>query len=223
MLVALLDGRALPAGELAFHATVSPQTASAHLYRLLDGGLLCVQRQGRHRYYCLASEAVADAVEALAVVAKVSPRGTSARDPVGLELRFARACYQHLAGRLGVSLTDALLAREVLERVGDQLQITASGREWLREFGVHVPQDGRTGRPVARACLDWSERRVHLAGPLGGALMSRLFELGWIARIPGGRVIRVTLDGRRGFAEEFLVDVSQLERAGLECERIQQT
>jgi DNA-binding transcriptional ArsR family regulator len=193
MLSALFDGRALPAGELARIAGVSPQTASAHLDRLLAGNLVRLEAQGRHRYYRLSGFAVADLLESLASVAQPRPL-TRRSDPLAL----GRTCYGHLAGRLGVSITDALRGHELIDA---DLFPTNSGRSWFEQMGVDVATLKR--RPLARPCLDWSERRHHLAGALGVAFTTRLFELGWVARGREGRSVRLSVEGRKGLESEL--------------------
>jgi DNA-binding transcriptional ArsR family regulator len=199
ILQSLSDGRPRPAGELARRAGVSFSTASAHLARLLDGGLLGVEREGRHRYYRLGDpEQVVGLLETLAALAPVPPAsGPVARALEASPIRRGRTCYNHLAGILGVSITDALLRHEWLALEGRTFELTVAGEAGLAELGVDVAAARRTRATFARACLDWSERRYHLAGALGAALCTRLFELCWIERADGGRVTHVTTGGRR--------------------------
>ena len=177
ILAALCDGRAQPAGALAYAARVTPQSASNHLAKLLEGGLLAVKSEGRHRYYRLASPHVAAAMEALAHLAPPirsldAPLTSKAR-----RLRFSRSCYDHLAGRLGVAVAAELEARGYLV-AADQKQyaVTTAGHRWCRELGIDVAALKPTAAGVARRCLDWTERRHHLAGPLGTALMARFID-----------------------------------------------
>ncbi len=206
ILSTLIDGRALTATELAWTAGVAPATASEHLTKLVAGGLLTVSRQGRHRYFRLASVEVARMLEAMMVIAnrgepeEASRRATPRIDPA---LREARTCYDHLAGRLGVGIADALVARGLIVLGEEAGEVTASGSAWLAAFGVEVEPAGRTRRLLCRPCLDWSERRPHLAGRLGAALCRRCEDLGWIERQRDGRAIRVTERGRLGFESEF--------------------
>jgi DNA-binding transcriptional ArsR family regulator len=203
MLASLLDGRALTAGELAHAARVTPQTASEHLGKLVDACVLTpANRQGRHRYYRLASPQVAAMLESIMVVAGTAapgPRLSSWRG--GEALRNARTCYDHLAGRLGVGIADALRKRGHLVLDEDGGEVTPSGVVFLRGLGVDV--DPRPGRAFCRPCLDWSERRQHLAGRVGAAIACRCFDLGWVARQSGGRAVSVTDAGRGGFAGHF--------------------
>lgn len=198
MLAALVDGRALPANELGYAAGgISAQAASAHLAKLLAGGLLSVEQEGRHRYFRLASPQVAEAMEALAGLV---PQSLSLRrlSPEAARLRHARTCYDHLAGEAGVALMTALIARRLI-RAGDdkRVTVTRNGHAWFSELGIEVGElrPGRYG--IARACLDWTERRHHLAGPLGTSLLTRLGELRWLRREPVSRTVRITPSGRR--------------------------
>jgi DNA-binding transcriptional ArsR family regulator len=198
ILSALCDGRAQPASALAYAARVTPQSASNHLAKLLEGGLLAVEAEGRHRYYRLASPQVAAAMEALAHLAPPirsldAPLTSKAR-----RLRFSRSCYDHLAGRLGVSVAAELEARNYLttpDPASKQYSVTIAGRHWFQEVGIEVAALKPTAAGVARRCLDWTERRHHLAGPLGTALMARFAELGWIRRDRESRAVSVTPTG----------------------------
>lgn len=208
--LALLDGRAWTAGELARSAGVAASTASDHLTRLVRGGLLVEERQGRHRYVRLAGPAVAQLVEDLAARAPTpaAPPRTLRAASAGAALAYARTCYDHLAGRLGVLLYDALLARGVLDRTGG-LALTPAGTSWLADLGVPVEPLRAARRPLVRDCLDWTERRPHLAGALGAALCARLLDLGWTA--PGtGRSVRLTPTGRHALAEALALDPAAL-------------
>lgn len=203
MLGALLDGRALTATELAITAGITAQTASGHLGRLVEGRLLGVARQGRHRYFRLASPEVARMLESILVAAaEPRPEPSRATPRISPALREARTCYDHLAGRLGVGLADALVARGLIVLGEEAGEATEAGRAWLAAFGLPVAP-ARTRRLFCRPCLDWSERRPHLAGTLGAALCRRCEDLGWIARVRGSRAVSVTPAGRRGFAEAF--------------------
>lgn len=218
ILVSLWDGRALSAGELAARAEVSTATASAHLAKLVAGGLLAVEARGRHRFYRLAGGAVAEAMEALAVLAPPGER-IAAPDPFErealAELRFARTCYDHLAGWLGVAIAEAMLARRFLIEAGDGFAPTASGEAWLAALGVDVAAARRARRAFARGCLDWSERRPHLAGALGAALAVRLFALGWVERVAGERTVRLTGTGRGALRRELGVRAGEADGAVL--------
>jgi DNA-binding transcriptional ArsR family regulator len=207
MLGALLGGTQLSAGELSQLAGVSPATASAHLARLLDGGLVAVTRQGRHRYYRLAGHEVATVLEALAQISPVRPVRSLRQSREAAALAQARTCYDHLAGRAGVELLDALLRTRVLNGNGSDAgvayEVTGRGAEKLARFGVDVTQVRQSRRRFAGACLDWTQRRPHLNGALGAAVTGRLLELGWIERGPSRRAVRVTGPGRDGLAATF--------------------
>jgi DNA-binding transcriptional ArsR family regulator len=200
MLAALLDGRALTAGELASAAGVTPQTASGHLARLAGAGLLVVTRGGRHRYHRLASPAVARLLEDLALLA--APPRRVATGPRDAQMRLARTCYDHLAGRLAVALADALVARGALELSPEAAALTEAGGAFLGRLGI-APDPARGTRLFCRPCLDWSERRPHLAGALGAALCAHCFDRGWVRRREGGRALLVTPEGWRGLSDTF--------------------
>ncbi|MFK4443725.1 DNA-binding transcriptional ArsR family regulator [Caballeronia udeis] len=210
MLMALADGRAQPAGELAYAAGVTAQTASSHLAKLLAGGLLSVETQGRHRYYRLAGSHVALVLENLASIASVLPGGTVRRTPrsrEARELQFARCCYDHLAGGLGVAVTQALQDRAFIVATADkQFEVTHDGMAWFSAMGLDVAAVKPTRRGLARQCLDWTERRHHLAGPLGVAFMTQLCAKGWLRRLKNSRAVQVTPKGWAGLKEELGVD-----------------
>jgi DNA-binding transcriptional ArsR family regulator len=207
MLDALMDGRALTAKELACAAGVTPQTASGHLCKLFDAGLVAVTSQGRHRYYRLTSPEVASLLESIAQFAARTDGRSGVRaictGPREAAMRLARTCYNHLAGRLGVSVADTMLARGLVELDEDGGAITNAGRDFLQCFGVSLPMAARGGRMFCRPCLDWSERRPHLAGAMATAVACRCFDLGWIRRIDGTRALAITPKGQHGFREVF--------------------
>jgi DNA-binding transcriptional ArsR family regulator len=200
MLLKLMDGTALPAGELARIANVAPQTASGHLGKMVDGGLLRVERQGRHRYYRLRNADVGDAIEALLRLttrrANPDERAPSHRDIPGT-LAHARTCYSHLAGWLGVAITEAMVRQGTLSATGEKnFIVTETGRDWLQSiWSIPVPISQKPR--IARRCLDWTERRHHLSGELGCAMYKRLLELTWIAPVRGTRAVRVTVEGKK--------------------------
>ena len=208
ILIALLDGRALTAKELAFVAGVSPQTTSEHLAQLTGSELLSVTRQGRHAYYRIASPAVARMLEGMMAVASDGPPRWQPVWRGGDALRHARTCYDHLAGRLGVRLCDALMEQGCLALNEDGGELTPAGTVFLNRFGIALDVSRGQRRPFCRPCLDWSERRPHLAGTVGRAICSRCFELGWITRMRDTRAVRITPDGHTGFAGTFGIDLS---------------
>ena len=196
MLLELMSGRALPAGELAGAANVSPQTASGHLARLVEGRFLRMEQQGRHRYYSLASTEVAEAVEALLVLANGVRKEASV--PAVGSLEHARTCYAHLAGWLGVQIADALQSNGLLLPAnGRAFAVTQRGREWFEGVGGEVAGMNGATRNVARQCIDWTERRPHVAGAVGVGMYRRFVALKWIVPAKNARVVRVTLDGKR--------------------------
>ncbi|SEG52929.1 transcriptional regulator, ArsR family [Actinacidiphila yanglinensis] len=194
--LALLDGRAWTATELARHAGVAPSTATEHLHALVRGHLLTEERQGRHRYVRLAGPQVAELVESLASLApehRPAPRSLSA-DGRRRALAHARTCYDHLAGAVGVAVTDAMIGRGLLDPAHG-LGLTGAGAAWLADLGIGVPPGTR--RPSVRPCLDWTERRPHLAGAVGAALCRHAFDAGWITRVGSTRAVAVTPAGRQ--------------------------
>ncbi len=204
MLHALMDGRALTASELARVAGITPQTASGHLARLATAGLLTVEKQGRHRYHRLASPSVAQMMESIMQVASglEAMRPPPVTGPKDAALRAARTCYDHLAGHLGVSLADALVAGGHVELMQDAGVVTDAGVALFRRIGLDVASlSGKTARLFCRPCLDWSERRPHLAGAVGRALCAHSLEEGWIRRLEGTRAVAVTPKGHRVFRE----------------------
>ncbi|MBD3137089.1 ArsR/SmtB family transcription factor [Microbispora bryophytorum] len=203
MLTALLDGRALAAGELARIAGVSAPTASSHLARLLDGGLVTVVKQGRHRYYRLAGPDVARTLEVLARISgRVAVRSLRQSRQARL-LREARSCYDHLAGRVGVELYDALVREGGLIEADGGCLLTVSGAQALSELGVDVDRVRRARRRFAPDCLDWLERRPHLGGALGAAVLDRLLAREWLVRGTVPRALRLTGTGREGLERIF--------------------
>jgi DNA-binding transcriptional ArsR family regulator len=210
ILSALLSGQSLPASELAYRAHITPQTASEHLSRLVEGGLLDVSRTGRHRYYRLKNAEVARALEALAAISPAPRVRTQPQSADYHALCFARSCYDHLAGKLGVALTHALLDKGYLVADEQSFTLTEAGSGWLAGWSIDESQLRNGRRLFARACLDWSERENHLAGGLGAAVLSHLLADGWVARVPGGRTLRLTEAGRAGFQREFGIDRKQL-------------
>ena len=208
MLTALLDDRPLAAGELARLAGVSPATASAHLARLLHGGLVTVISQGRHRYYRLAGPEIAAVMEALAHLSPVTPVRSLRQSQDAAALAEARTCYDHLAGRAGVALLDALLARGLLAapqaHTGPaRFEVTVDGLATLDAFGIDIGALERARRRFAGACLDWTERKPHLNGALGAAITDRLLSLRWIERGSRRRAVKVTPAGAEGLAATF--------------------
>lgn len=219
MLSALGDGRALAAHVLASEAGVAPSTASAHLARLVEAGLVAAERRGRHRYFRLAGADVGRALEALAQIAPCYQVRSLREGTRAHALRLARTCYDHLAGRLGVALMDALLERRILEGLPADggpgpsprwcdYRLTGEGAATLSTLlGVEVGAIPRS-RPLVRHCRDWSEQRHHLAGGLGAALATRLIDCGWLRRLPNTRALLITESGRVGLRERLGVGLA---------------
>ena len=199
ILSALMDGRALTAKELTYAAHVSPQTTSGHLAKLTEAHLLTMEKQGRHRYFRLANPLVGQMLESVMAVAATAG-AVSLPWRGGEALRSARTCYDHLAGRLGVALADAMTGSGHLELSADGGELTASGHEFLAAFGAD-PAPGR--RVFCRPCLDWSERRPHIAGRLGAAIADRCLGLGWVERRRDTRALTITASGHAGFGRVF--------------------
>ena len=217
---ALLDGRALAASTLAVEAGVTPSTLSGHLSRLVDGGLISIERSGRYRYFRLVGAEVAEAAESLARIAPSRPIRSLRQATHAKSIRRARTCYDHLAGHLGVTICEALVNNGVVEVApgsngatdpvvgagrANQYSITDGGEKWLDGFGVKREQSSR--RPAVLYCLDWSEQLPHLGGWLGAALFDRFISLGWL-RKSERRVVEITSKGRAGLIEEFSLDMN---------------
>jgi DNA-binding transcriptional ArsR family regulator len=206
MLTALMTGRALTASELAHQAGITPQTASSHLAKLEAGGLIEQEKQGRHRYYRLADPDVAGVLEGLEGLAARAGHLRVRTGPKDPALRRARVCYDHLAGDLGVQMLDSMKKQRLLRQRKDDIELTAEGERFLaRTLQISAESLAHPRRPKCKACLDWSERRHHLAGTLGAALMRRFTELKWAARdaTPGSRVVNFTRNGENRFAALF--------------------
>ncbi|MFF3289963.1 ArsR/SmtB family transcription factor [Streptomyces sp. NPDC003023] len=204
--LALLDGRAWTAGELARHAEVAASTASEHLGKLVAGGLLAEERQGRHRYVRLADDRVAHLVEELAAYAApgpAQPPRTLRESSAAHAMARGRTCYDHLAGRLGITITHAMTTRGLLT-VDTGFALTEAGTGWFAELGVPLDAAGR--RPLVRGCLDWTERRPHLAGLAGARLCRHALDAGWCVRIGTERAVKVTGEGERALRALLGID-----------------
>ncbi|MBK3571918.1 helix-turn-helix transcriptional regulator [Streptomyces sp. MBT62] len=209
MCVALLDGRAWTAGELARYAGVARSTATEHLNLLVAAGVLAEERQGRHRYLRLAGTDIAELIETLAshTPPPAERRHTLRAATTQAALARARTCYDHIAGALGVAITDAMTSKDMLSR-DDGWALTSTGLAWLRQVGVDSEALRRTRRPTVRGCLDWTERRPHLAGAAGAAVCGRFFDTGWIERIGSHRAIRLTATGETVLRDQLGLDWS---------------
>lgn len=203
MLWSLLDGRTRPAGELAFCANVSPQSASIHLAKLVEAEMLTVEAHGRYRYYSIARAEVAHVIESMAVLIPSAAKSKPFSRALGPDFRIARTCYDHLAGKLAVEMAEAMQKQGLLLKGEKDFSITDAGANWLQDFGIEVAELKQNRRAFAKKCLDWSERQHHIAGSLGAALLHRLTENKWIDRSKTGRTLRTSLEGRRKFEKLF--------------------
>lgn len=207
ILASMMDGRFHTASELAYMAAIKPQTASFHLAKLVEGKLIKVEKQGRHRYFQLAGEDIAQFLESfLAISPPPEVRSLKQSSQIKL-LQDARTCYDHLAGKLGVQLTESMLKAGYLTLEGKQFVLTDEGILFFTTFGIDLTALKRKRRSFSHACLDWSERRYHLAGALGCELLNKFFNLGWLLRVPSIRAIKVTEKGKIGFKEVFHLDL----------------
>src|SRR3954462_15790594 len=204
MLTALMSGRALTASGLAQEAGVTPQTASSHLAKLEAGGLVEPEKQGRHRYYRLTGPDVAGVLEGLMGLAARAGHLRVRTGPKDPALRHARVCYDHLAGDLGVQMLDALTRRQLVRQDKDEIALTDAGEKFVaKKLQIDIGELAQTRRPLCKSCLDWSARRSHLAGTLGAAILSRLYELKWATRAPGNRIVNFSRNGEKQFAALF--------------------
>ncbi|WP_025721912.1 ArsR/SmtB family transcription factor [Paenibacillus polymyxa] len=208
ILTALLDGRFHTASELAHMAGIKPQTASFHLAKMTEAQVVTVEKQGRHRYYGIQDPEVARVMESFLSIAPSVPIHSFKQASENEALRLARTCYDHVAGQLGVQLMSFFIQKGILSEDQDGLHITEQGETFFTDFQIDLKKTRQKRRSFSHKCLDWSERRHHLAGALGSALLDRLFELNWIERLPTTRAIRVTADGKRGFKEIFSIEVN---------------
>ncbi|MBV9450680.1 MAG: helix-turn-helix transcriptional regulator [Streptosporangiaceae bacterium] len=213
MLLALLGGAPQSGSALAEAAGISRSLASAHLRKLVDGGFVKVRPSGRQRLYSIASEPVADALEILTLLAPASPARTLKEASRARNLRWARMCYDHLAGTVGVTLTAALLGRGLMLDSDGGYLLGSAGPAGFGEIGIDVSQLERRTRPLLRACMDWSERQYHLAGSLGAALSGTMLDRKWIARREASRIVTVTPAGAKGLRDWLGVDLDQLRAA----------
>lgn len=204
ILWSLLDGRAYTATELASHSNTSLQNASMHLKKLLEANLLVVEKQGRHRYYRFHNDDVAYAIEALANLLPPAQRKASSKKS---EMEFCRTCYDHLAGEVGVSVAEALVKKDFLGQTKTAYKVTSKGVAWFKKLGIDVDRLQAQKRSFARKCLDWSERKNHLAGALGAALLETMIREHWVRRVQHSRSIIVTARGQQALYEELRLSI----------------
>lgn len=196
MLWSLLDGKARPAGELAFVANVSPQSASLHLSKLIAAKMLSVTSLGRHRYYSIASAEVAHVVESMASLTGGEPKTPPAPRAETPDFRIARTCYDHLAGKVAIELAGSLLKQKIIKLSDQDFTITKTGNSWFGDFGIDVDGLKQDRRALAKKCLDWSERQHHIAGSLGKALLNEMLRRKWLT-LRSERVVGITVQGRK--------------------------
>lgn len=208
ILTVLLDGRFHSASELAQMARIKAQTASFHLAKLVDANVVAVQKQGRHRYFAIRDQEVARVMESLLSIAPQVTVKSLRQSSQDQAMRYARTCYDHLAGNVGVQLTNALLRNNILLEEEDRYTVTERGERFFADFGVDLKQAATKRRLFSHQCLDWSERRHHLAGALGNALLERVLELDWVRRLPGTRAVQVTNEGKAGFEKVFSLELN---------------
>ena len=203
----LLDGRAFTATELAVSANTSPQNISMHLGKLLDADLLCVEKQGRHKYYRFSNKEVAYALEAMASLVpkpKVSVENKAENYP---PIKFCRTCYDHLAGKIGVALTDSLLEQKIIVEKNNAFEISFEGEKWFSNFGINLEEAQKQKRIFLKPCLDWSERRNHIAGSVGALLLNKMISEDWLRKTKNSRAIIVTAKGEKELLRHFKIVV----------------
>jgi len=205
MLTALMSGKALTASELANEAGVTAQTASSHLAKLEDGRLISAVKQGRHRYFRLADRDVAEMLEKMMGVAARAGHLRTRTGPGDPAMRKARVCYDHLAGEMGVQLFDSLMKSRRLAVRDEDIRLTRGGETFLKEFGIDLTGISHSRRPLCKSCLDWSQRRTHLAGTVGAALFSRIHHLKWARRDKASRAVHFSPEGEARFRRAFPV------------------
>ena len=204
---ALLDGKALTATELTVAADTSPQNISMHLAKLVEAGLLSVERQGRHRYYSFSRREIAYAIEAMA---NLIPHVTAVKKPVTENtagLTWCRSCYDHLAGKIGVSVTNSLLRQKIIMPSGKSFDLSKKGEKWFGGLGIDVKGLQKERRSLLRPCLDWSERQHHMAGSLAAALLDKMLSADWVRKTKHSRIIIITGKGRQQFYNHFRIHV----------------
>ncbi|WP_408009899.1 ArsR/SmtB family transcription factor [Pseudalkalibacillus sp. A8] len=207
ILTALLDGRFHPASSLAYVAGIKPQTASFHLKKMIDANVVRVEKHGRHRYYGLQNHEIAEVLESLLSLAPKVEVKSFKQDSNDKAIRYARTCYDHLAGQLGVKITDSLLDNDFLKPVDNTFKLTPEGEKFFRDFEIDLGQVRKKRRAYIHKCLDWSERRHHLAGAVGNALLDRLIDLKWIERVPTIRAVKITPTGKSSLKEVFDIEI----------------
>ncbi|MBT2573110.1 winged helix-turn-helix transcriptional regulator [Bacillus sp. ISL-51] len=207
ILLSLMDGRIHPAGELAYLANIKPQTASFHLHKLLEAKLISAEKHGRHRYYKLSDADTAKVIEQLLHISPDSQVRSLKDSREKSDLHFARTCYDHLAGFIGVQVANSMIEQGLLKKADLNFEVTSEGVLFLKNFGINEEQQRNKRRAFARCCLDWSERTHHIAGALGNALLVRMLEQEWIVRKPKTRAVKITQNGRAAFEKYFNINI----------------
>jgi len=205
----LMSGQALPASELAYMAKVSHPTISSHLAKLVEGNLLVMEQHGRHRYYRLTSKEVAEVIEKLGTIAPPVEIRSLRQSSQLKQVRFGRTCYDHLAGELGVKITEALIEKEIVYLEDGLYAVTKKGKEWFLQFGINIEEANTKRRVFAKPCLDWSERRYHISGWLGSAIATRFFDNGWITRAEKNRAVQLTPKGINALKNHFGITIKK--------------
>ncbi|MFJ8218254.1 ArsR/SmtB family transcription factor [Bacillus cereus] len=203
----LMNNQALPASELAYMAKVSHPTISSHLSKLVEGNLLTVEQHGRHRYYRLANQEVAEVLEKLGTIAPTVPVRSLKQSDQLKQVRYARTCYDHLAGRLGVEITEKLLHKEFIILKEGEYIVTEQGKQWFLNFGINIETANIKRRIFAKPCLDWSERRYHISGWLGSAIAKLFFEQEWITKTDKTRAVHLTKKGMKLLKDQLGIDM----------------
>lgn len=203
----LMDGRAFTATELAISANTSPQNISMHLGKLLDADLLCVEKQGRHKYYRFSNKEVAYALEAMANLVPKSEIPSKNKTEKYPPIKFCRTCYDHLAGKIGVALTDSLLEQNIIKENNNAFEISAEGKKWFADFGINLEEAQKQKRIFLKPCLDWSERRNHIAGSVGTLLFNKMKNEDWLRKTENSRAIIVTAKGEKELLKYFKIVV----------------
>lgn len=207
MLWNLLDGRAYTATELSLCADISPQAASNHLSKLIDARILIVEKQGRHRYYRYANSEVAQIIESMASLLPTQQGANGLTRPKPGVLTYARTCYDHLAGKVGVAITDSLIKKEIIQPLEKKYVLTSFGVDWFLSFGINIADLRLSKRAFAFQCLDWSERRHHLAGALGASMLRQMLKKDWLRRVSDSREVLITPIGKMKLKDELALEL----------------
>lgn len=203
----LLDGRAFTATELAIAVETSAQNISMHLGKLLEASLICVEKQGRHKYYRFSNKEVAYAVEAMANLIPTPEVSIKKKSEVYPPVKYCRTCYDHLAGKIGVALTDSLLEQKIIIEKNDLFEISSEGEKWFSDFGINLEGAQKQKRIFLKPCLDWSERRNHIAGSIGALLLNKMITEDWLRRNKNSRAVTITGKGEKELLKYFKIVV----------------